>query len=354
MRKLLINNTIIDDSSKNFIIAEIGHNHMGDLKICKEMFIKAKESGADAVKLQKRDNANLYTKSMLNWPYNSENAYGKTYGEHREKLEFDLSQYTELRDFAKHLGLIFFATPFDENSVEFLEKIDIPLYKVSSSNLKNLNLLTRISELQKPILISTGGSTLEDIKKSFDVISKYHTNISIMQCVSNYPANYEDLNLKVIKTLRKEFKNTVIGFSSHDTGVSSVIGAYYMGARIFEKHFTLNRAWKGTDQSFSLEPLGLFHVVRDLERARLSLGEGTKKRLESENVAMKKMEQIIVAKENLQAGTILDLEKIIFKIPNPEDLDQDCLYPDQLERVIAKKISINLSEDQAIKLKNLK
>ena len=175
-----------------------------------------------------------------------------------------------------------------------------------------------------------------------------------MQCVSNYPANYEDLNLKVIKTLRKEFKNTVIGFSSHDTGVSSVIGAYYMGARIFEKHFTLNRAWKGTDQSFSLEPLGLFHVVRDLERARLSLGEGTKKRLESENVAMKKMEQIIVAKENLKAGTILDLEKIIFKIPNPEDLDQDCLYPDQLERVIAKKLSINLSEDQAIKLKNLK
>ena len=353
MRRLILGNKIIDDNSRNFVIAEIGHNHMGDLSICKEMFLKAKENGADAVKLQKRDNLNLYTKSMLNWKYISENAYGKTYGEHRLKLEFNLEQYQELKAYADTLDLIFFATPFDENSVEFLEKIDIPIYKISSSNLKNYNLIKKIGELNKPILISTGGSNLSDIKKSFDLISKYHSNICIMQCVSNYPANYEDLNLKVIKTLKNEFKNTVIGFSSHDTGVSSVIGAYYMGARIFEKHFTLNRAWKGTDQSFSLEPLGLFHIVRDLERARLSLGDGIKQRISSENKAMKKMEQIIVSKFNIEAGETISRENIILKIPNPEELDLDCLYANQVENIINKKTKVKLSEDQAIKIKDL-
>ena len=348
-RKFKINELTIDDHSESFVIAEIGHNHRGSIDDCMKLFKSAKDSGANAVKLQKRSNKNLYTKAMYNWIYTSENSYGKTYGEHREALEFNLDQYKELKNYAEELGLTFFATPFDFESVDFLEKLELPLYKISSSDLKNLELVKYIAEMQKPTILSTGGANMKEIRNTYDIINKVNKNLCIMQCVSSYPVDYSELNLNVISTFRKEFPDTVIGFSSHDSGVTSVLSAYHLGARVFEKHFTLNRAWKGTDHAFSLEPMGLKRIVRDLSRARISLGNGIKDRIKNEEKPMSKMEKIIVAHKKIEKGAILKKEILCVKIPSPDELDKDCFSPNQLNKLIGNRINTQLEKDEPIK-----
>ena len=352
-RVLEIEKKIISDSSESFIIAEIGHNHRGSLEDCKKLFDAALESGVDAVKLQKRENKTLYTKQMYDWNYTSENAYANTYGEHREALEFNLDQYKELKEYAEKIGIIFFATPFDIPSADFLNKLDIPLYKISSSDLKNHRLVEYVAKFNKPMIISTGGATLLEVEETLNKVIQINSKICLMQCVSSYPAEYEQLNLNVIKTFRDRFKDIVIGFSSHDSGVTSVISAYHLGARIFEKHFTLNRTWKGTDHAFSLEPMGLKRIVRDLRRARISLGSEVKSRLSAENKPMSKMEKIMVASSNLKSGTVLNNKNVEFKIPHPHVLDENCLSPNFLNNILGKIIKADLDQDDPIKLSNL-
>ncbi|EKD76474.1 MAG: N-acetylneuraminic acid synthase, partial [uncultured bacterium] len=160
MRELHIGSTIINDDSDCFVIAEIGHNHQGNLELCKEMFRAAKIAGASAVKIQKRDNHFLYTKEFYNSPYNSENAYAPTYGEHRDFLEFDQAEYEELARFAKELDIIFFATPFDTHSVDFLEQFDMPAYKLASAELTNVPFLEYVAKKGRPLIISTGAATM--------------------------------------------------------------------------------------------------------------------------------------------------------------------------------------------------
>src|SRR5688500_7963188 len=158
------------DSSDCFVIAEVGHNHGGDVEVCKQLFQAAKYAGVSAVKLQKRDNRSLYTKAFYDSGYNSENAYGSTYGTHREALEFGESQYRELKQYAEHLDLVFFATAFDFKSVEFLEKIDVPCYKVASGDLTNTPLLRVIAQTGKPLIMSSGAATLEDVRRACETI----------------------------------------------------------------------------------------------------------------------------------------------------------------------------------------
>lgn len=341
---------IINQQSESYVIAEVGHNHKGDIEICKKIFHAAKECGASAVKLQKRNNKTLYTTKMYNSIYNSQNAYGKSYGLHREALEFNHDQYKELQSYAKEIDITFFATPFDIESVDFLEKLNVPFYKISSSDLKNIKLCKYIAEIGKPMIISTGGCNLIDIKRTYDQIESINRNIILLQCVSSYPAEYEELNLSVIETLKENFPKCIIGFSSHDSGVTSCISAYHLGARVFEKHFTLNRAWKGTDHSFSLEPMGLKRIVRDLKRAKTSLGSPVKSRSINENAPMSKMEKIIVANKDLSSGHILDEDDIALKIPDNESSLDNTIEPDKYYEILGKKIKTQLKEDDPIKI----
>jgi N-acetylneuraminate synthase/sialic acid synthase len=170
MHKLLIDQIVIDDTTDCYTIAEIGHNHQGKLKTCMEMFKVAKECGADAVKLQKRDNKSLYTRAAYSKPYDNENSYGATYGEHREALEFGESEYQELKACAKELDITLFATAFDFASVDFLAKLEMPAFKVASGDLKNIPLLTYMAKAGKPIVLSTGGGTMEDVNRAYDAI----------------------------------------------------------------------------------------------------------------------------------------------------------------------------------------
>ena len=309
---MLINGKeITRDGDDAFIIAEIGHNHQGNLGTCIKLFESAADCGVDAVKLQKRDNKALYTDEMYNERYNSENAYAPTYGEHREYLEFGKDEYLHLKLVAEQLGLIFFATAFDMPSVDFLEDINLPAYKVASGDLRNLPLIKYIASTNKPMFISTGGAYLKDVCRAVEAA---HANICINHCTAGYPAETEELNLRVIKTYLDYFP-CVIGLSDHHIGIESPVLAYMMGARAFEKHFTLNRAWKGTDQSFSLEPSGLKRVVRNLKSIPVMLGDGVKKPLNSEREPLRKMGKMQVASRDLPEGHILTESDIAYKSP---------------------------------------
>jgi sialic acid synthase len=279
VRELVIDGTRIADDTECYVIAEIGHNHQGSVAKCKDLFEAAKWAGANAVKLQKRHNKTLYTEEFYNSPYNSENAFGPTYGEHREALEFDWAQYQLLKAYAEAIGLTFFATAFDHASLQFLTDLEVPAIKIASGDLTNLKLIKAASETGIPIILSTGGGGICDVVEADHQLFYNH---AILQCTSGYPAKYEELNLEVIDTYRATFPDVTIGFSDHSNGISMATLAFAKGARIIEKHFTLDRTMKGTDQAFSLEPAGLKKMCRDLKRARSALGDGTKKVLPSE------------------------------------------------------------------------
>ena len=325
-RRLRIGDRVIADSTDCYTIAEIGHNHQGSIETAKRMFRVAEYCGADAVKLQKRDNRSLFTDELFNKPYENPNSYGVTYGAHREALEFGREEYEELQAYAAELGLDFFATAFDRPSVDFLEELDVPLYKVASADIRNVPLLRHLAETGKPIILSTGGATMADIQRAYEICRSGTRNIAILQCTAGYPAAWEELDLRVIETYRQTFPEAVIGLSSHDNGISIPLAAFMLGARVIEKHFTLDRAMRGSDHSFSLEPQGFEKMVRDLKRARVALGDGRKKVYDSEVQPLTKMAKKLVAAGDLEQGHILRADDIAVKSPGdgvpPCDFDR--------------------------------
>jgi len=325
-RTLRIGAREIGDHTPCYVIAEIGHNHQGSLEKARELFREARLAGAHAVKLQKRDNRNLYTRAAYEKPYDNENSFGATYGEHREFLEFGRAEYVELKAYARELGIDFFATAFDIASADFLEELDVPAYKIASGDLKSIPLLKHVAAFGKPMIVSTGGALLEDVQRAYDAIMPINQKLAILQCTAGYPAAFEELDLRVITTYREHFPDAVIGFSSHDNGIAMPVAAYMLGARIVEKHFTLNRAMKGTDHAFSLEPVGLRKLVRDLDRTFKAMGDGTKKLYESERAPILKMGKSLVVARDLPSGHVLGPDDVVMKSPGggipPYELDK--------------------------------
>jgi sialic acid synthase len=346
-RTLQIESTQIHDAGDCYVIAEIGHNHQGNLETAKELFRAAKECGVNAVKLQKRDNRSLYTREMYNKPYDNENSFGATYGQHREFLEFGMSEYKELQRFASELGLTFFATAFDFRSADFLAELNAPAFKIASGDLRNIPLLKYVAGFQKPVIVSTGGGTIDDVQRAYDAVMPINSQLAILQCTAGYPCAFEEMNLRVITSFRERFPDIVIGLSSHDSGIAMVVAAYILGARIIEKHFTLNRAMKGTDHAFSLERGGMRRVVRDLKRVRVALGDGLKSTYQSEVAPLLKMGKKLVAAVDLPANHVLRREDIAIKSPS------DGLPPYELDRVIGKVTRRPLKEDENIAIEDL-
>lgn len=338
-RQLKIGNKVISDESECFVIAEIGHNHQGDLDTAKALFRSAKECGVDAVKLQKRHNRTLYTRKQFDRPYNSENAFGPTYGLHRQALEFSRRDYKALKKYAKKLGLLFFAAPFDFRSVDFLEEVGMPCYKTASADIHNTPLLKYIAKTGKPMIISTGTATMADVVRAYEAIWPINKQIAILQCTASYPTDPAKMDLRVIETYRKRFP-TVVGLSDHYSGIALDVAAYLLGARIIEKHFTLNRAMKGSDHAFSLEPVGMSKMVRDLKRTVLALGDGVKKFYEEEKAALNKMGKCIVAAKNLPKGHIIDVSDLAFKSPFQS------MHPYEAEKLFGKALKVDVKSDQ--------
>jgi sialic acid synthase len=341
-RNLRIEDTLISDAGDCYVIAEIGHNHQGDLEQCKELFREAKACGANAVKLQKRDNRTLYTRELFNKPYENENSYGATYGEHREALELGREEYVALQEYARELQITFFATAFDIPSANFLAELEMPAYKVASADLINTPLLRHVASFGKPMILSTGGATLDDVRRAVDEVGQLNDQIALLQCTAGYPAAWEELDLRVIETYRQLFPTVVAGLSSHDNGIAMSTAAYVLGARVIEKHFTLNRALKGTDHRFSLEPVGLRKLVRDLRRVRIALGDGTKNMYASETEPITKMAKKLVAARDLPAGTTLTVDDIAMRSPG------DGLPPYELDRLVGRTLRHPVGRDSAL------
>lgn len=341
-RQLIIADRVISDDSPAYVIAEIGHNHQGSLQTAKELFAAASDCGLAAVKLQKRDNRSLFTREMFDKPYDNENSFGATYGEHREALEFGRAEYAELQADAQRLNITFFATAFDVASADFLAELNTPAYKISSGDLKNTPLLTHVARIGKPMIVSTGGGTIEDVQRAYDTVMPINPRLCLMQCTSGYPADSAELDLRVITTFREQFPGAVIGYSGHDNGIAMPVAAYMLGARIIEKHFTLNRSMKGTDHSFSLEPVGMKKMVRDLHRVRLALGDGRKKVYASEAGPLLKMGKKLVAARDLPAGHLLTAADVAIKSP------ADGLPPYCLDQVVGQVLLRPLRADEAV------
>lgn len=347
MRELSIAGRVVNDESECYLIAEIGHNHQGNVETAKELFRAAKECGAHAAKLQKRDNRSLFTREMYNKPYENENSFGTTYGEHREALEFGPKEYRELQRYAQEIGITFFATAFDFKSADFLAELEVPAFKIASGDLTNIPLLKYIASFQKPLILSTGGGMMIDVERAYDTIMPINKQLCMMQCTAGYPPAFEQLNLSVINTFREQFPDIIVGLSSHDSGIAMALAGYILGARVIEKHFTLNRAMKGTDHAFSLERSGLRRLARDLQRARIALGDGVKRTYESEKAPLFKMAKKLVMARAVPAGHVLTVDDLAIKSPN------DGLPPYELDRVLGKVTVRPLAEDENISFDDL-
>lgn len=346
-KKIILDKVSIDQDSLPYVIAEIGHNHQGSVDKCKELFIKAKNAGANAVKLQKRDNKKLYTKKFYNSIYDNVNSYGNTYGEHRDKLEFDEDQYKELFNFAKELKITLFSTPFDLYSLDFLEKFNCPFYKVASSDITFIELIKKIAETGKPIIISTGYADFDDIDRVLDSVN-FKNDVAFLQCSSVYPADASQINLNVIPEMIRRYPKNIIGYSGHDSGILIPSAAYLLGARIIEKHFTLNRALKGTDHGMSLEPEGLTKMCNGFRKLQQSLGTKNKQRMSYESKYIYKMKKTIVASRNLKKDHTLKPEDIEFKSPGG---GLECY---EVSLLIGKKLKKDIVEDHIFSVSDVK
>ena len=262
---------IIGDGRPCFIIAEIGINHNGSVNLAKKMIDIAVTTGCDAVKFQKRTVDIVYTKEEL--AKERKSVFGNTNGDLKRGLEFGEEEYREIDEYCKKKGIMWFASCWDENSVDFMEKFDIPCYKIASASLTDDNLLKYTRSKGKPIMLSTGMSTMEQIRHAVAVLGE--DNLIILHCTSTYPSNSEETNLRVIETFRKEF-SCPIGYSGHERGVTPSVLAAALGAAVVERHITTDRTNWGSDQAASLEMAGLYHLVRDIRQTPDLLGDGIK------------------------------------------------------------------------------
>lgn len=273
-----IGNRLVGDGQPCFIIAEIGINHNGDIDIAKRLIRVAVACGCDAVKFQKRTPELCVPQAQRNlmretpWGYIS-------YMDYREKVEFGLAQYEEIDRYCREQDVLWFASCWDEPSVDFLQRFDPPCYKIASASLTNDALLKHTRATGKPLLVSTGMSSLAEIDHAVDVVGK--ENLILLHTVSTYPARYDELNLRAINTLRERY-GVPVGYSGHETGIASTTAAVALGACCVERHITLDRAMWGSDHAASLEPTGLTRICRDIRLIETSLGSGEKKVLERE------------------------------------------------------------------------
>ena len=332
-----------ESSSKDqsYVIAEIGNNHQGSLQIAAEMIKSAHLSGANCVKFQRRRNSELFTKSFFDTPYDNPNSFGETYGAHREYLELSLSDLAKLKDIADSIGIDFLVTPFDFGSLEDLISINVKSFKIASADIVHIPLIEKVLQTNVPVIISTGHCEFNDINRVFDLLDKYKNPVSLLHCTASYPSPIKDMNLSCITSLIKNYGHrSVIGLSDHENGIDCASTAYMLGARVFEKHFTLDRSSKGTDNSFSLEPSGLSKLVRNLKRIPLSLGNSDKAILPSESKPVYKMRKSIVYKTNLPAGHTLGLTDLEFRCPG------DGLPPYRINELLGKQLTTNVDFQQ--------
>lgn len=287
-REVKIGDRLVGDGHPTYVVSEIGINHNGDLQIAKALIKAAKEAGVDAVKLQKRTPELCVPPEQRGqmretpWGYIS-------YLDYRYKVEFDTDDYKEIDRYCKEVGITWFASVWDEPSVDFLEQFDPVCYKIPSASLTDHSLLNHLKKTRRPLILSTGMSTIEQIRESVALLGT--ENLIITHATSTYPCEPEELNLKMIETLRKEFA-CPIGYSGHEVGLIPSVIAVAFGACMVERHITLDRAMWGSDQAASVEPSGFERLVKYIRVTEQAVGDGVKRVYESEMSSLKKLRRV--------------------------------------------------------------
>lgn len=284
--KMKIGNRFIGNSEPCFVIAEIGINHNGSLELAKKMIAGAASAGADAVKFQKRTPEICVPPEQRN--IERDTPWGRmTYMDYRYKVEFGEEEYAEIDRFCKEHDVLWTASCWDEPSVEFIEKFNPAFHKAPSALLTNLDLLKKMHDTGKPLMLSSGMSTMNEIEKALDYLG--HDNILLAHSTSTYPCPLDELNLRVINTLQDKYPDIPIGYSGHETGLAPTWAAVTLGASFVERHVTLDRAMWGSDQAASVEIGGLFRLVSNIRDIEVALGDGEKKVYDSELPVRKKL-----------------------------------------------------------------
>lgn len=334
------------NANKVFIIAEAGVNHNGDLETAKQLVDVAVKSGVDAIKFQSFKAENLVTYKAPKAEYQTETTVKGSQFDMLKKLELSIDDHIELKKHCDNKGIMFLSTPFDFASVGLLEKINIPIYKISSGDLTNIPLLKFIARKNKPIILSTGMANLGEIEDAIDAIkSEKNDKISILHCTSNYPTEYNNVNLKAMITMKEAFK-LPIGYSDHTIGTEVSIAAVALGAEIIEKHFTLDKEMEGPDHRASLNPEELRNMVLRIRNIEMSLGDGIKKCEKSEENTRLVARKSIVALRDINESTILTERDLAYKRPG------DGLPPKLYMNIVGRKASKYISKDEHIDFEN--
>lgn len=315
MASVKIGGTHIGDGHPCFVVAEIGINHNGDISLVKKLIDAAKEAGCDAIKFQKRTVPTVYVEAELiksrevpafivSAAINrgvlakdsvarliESNLQETTNGDLKWALELTKNEYAIIDAYCKRVGIMWFASPWDEESVDFLDTFNPPAYKIASASLTDGNLLRHIRSKGRPVILSTGLSTMDQIRKAVEILGK--ENLVLLHCVSTYPSETKDANLTMIQTLKKEFPSIPIGYSGHEKGISLSVNAATLGACIVERHITLDRTMWGSDQAASLEPKGFSLMIRDIRRFEEAKGDGVKQVIAAEEPIIAKLRRKI-------------------------------------------------------------
>ena len=297
-----------------FIVAEVGNNHQGDMELARQMVREAAKAGVDAVKFQKRHLESLLTRAGREAPYTGPNSFGPTYGAHRLALELSAAQMAELKALSESLGLVFFASAWDEVSLDEMLELDVELMKVCSADLVNLPLLRKVVATKLPVIISTGMSSLDEIDAAVALVRDTHDELVILHCNSSYPCAVEQIGLPVMETLRERY-GVPIGYSGHERGLAPSVAAVALGACVVERHFTLDKTQVGTDHKASLEPAELAELVAMIREVEATLIVKGKIVFPEEQAAAKKLRKGLVFSRDLPAGHVLTSADITTRSP---------------------------------------
>jgi N-acetylneuraminate synthase len=278
----------VGDGYPVYIIAEIGINHNGDLNIARKLIDAAVLAGCDAVKFQKRTIEVVYTPEELAKP--RENPFGPTNGDLKRGLEFGYDQYAALDRYCREKGIAWFASCWDEGSVDFIENFNPPCFKIASASITDDNLIKYHRKYGKPLMLSTGMADMPIIEHAIEALGK--DDLIVLHCTSTYPCKVEELNLKGIITLKEKFFQIPIGYSGHEVGLSTTLAAATLGACVIERHITLDRAMWGSDQAASIEPQGFMRLVRDIRTVERAMGDGCIKIYDSEKAIIRKLRRV--------------------------------------------------------------
>ncbi|XP_066995261.2 sialic acid synthase isoform X1 [Anabrus simplex] len=340
---------VIGDAHPCFIIAEIGQNHQGDINIAKQLIRCAKESGADCVKFQKTCLTEKFNYKALQRPYSGPNSWGSTYGEHKAHLEFSDSQFYELQRYAtEEVGIVFTASAMDLVSMELLLKMNVPFLKIGSGDAANFPMLEYAAATGKPLVISTGMQNLQNVQSIYQAVKEYAARFCFMHCVSSYPTPAEHVNLKVINLYKQVFPDIHVGYSGHEIGIPISVAAVALGAKLLERHITLDKSWKGTDHICSLTPGEFQELVNQVRLVEVALGEPVKQLQPSEHECYMKLGKTIVAARKMHVGMRLGPNDLKVKVADPKGCPADII-----KNLIGMILTRNLEEDESILLTDI-